>query len=319
MLKEVHGRALNTLCETYMLPADEQEFIHHDRVHDMWKVHFDGGLCINQIALEDVLGPPNFSATRRKSVLDLGFGSGAWLRDMANKYPWVDFTGVDLTPRGSGSVPVPSNVTLELDDINLGLTHWVNQFDVVHVRCIAMGVHDYQKLIKEIYQILRPNGLVFLTELDMELFQDNGEILSPAFEDKSRGSWLARILFEAYQTCRRSGAAMEAGLMHERWLRNTPGFTSVRIEKVYHPIGPWMTSHDSYEARRFREVGTLMQENTRDLVTSLRPLLLNDGFFEEHVNQMMDKALQEISSGSLPHGGGMRVFTKWNCASARKH
>jgi hypothetical protein len=61
-----------------------------------------------------------------------------------------------------------------------------------------------------------------------------------------------------------------------------------------------------------------MQENARDLVTSLRPLLLNDGFFEGHVNQMIEKALQEISSGGLPHGGGMRVFTKWNCAFARK-
>jgi hypothetical protein len=68
----------------------------------------------------------------------------------------------------------------------------------------------------------------------MELFQDNGEILSPAFDsevsEKSHGSYLARILFEAYQTCRRSGAAIEAGLMHERWLKNTPGLRDIRIE-----------------------------------------------------------------------------------------
>jgi hypothetical protein len=78
-----------------------------------------------------------------------------------------------------------------------------------------------------------------------------------------------------------------------------------------------MTSHDPNETRRYREIGTLMQENAKDLVTSLRPLLLNDGFFEGHVNQMIDRALKEISSGSLPHGG-VRVFTKWNCAFARK-
>jgi hypothetical protein len=119
MLKELHGRALNTLCEaslvpllvfsshlislsilaqTYMLPADEQEFLyaslyltiilkslnppsfsrHHDRVHQMWRLHFDGGLCINQIALGNVLDSPNFPDGRRKSVLDLGFGSGLW-------------------------------------------------------------------------------------------------------------------------------------------------------------------------------------------------------------------------------------------------
>lgn len=62
------------------------------------------------------------------------------LRDMANKYPSVDFTGVDLTPHDTRSVlipigaffsahgetltragPLPSNVTVEIDDINLGL------------------------------------------------------------------------------------------------------------------------------------------------------------------------------------------------------
>jgi hypothetical protein len=44
----------------------------------MWKLQFDKGLCINQIALEDVLESSNSSDGRRKAVLDLGFGSGAW-------------------------------------------------------------------------------------------------------------------------------------------------------------------------------------------------------------------------------------------------
>lgn len=77
-------------------------------------------------------------------------------------------------------------------------------------------------------------------------------------------------------------------------------------------------SHDPHETQRFREIGALMQENARDLVTSLRPLLLNDGFIEGHVNQMIDKALAEISTASMPHMNTLQVFTKWNCAFARK-
>lgn len=79
-----------------------------------------------------------------------------------------------------------------------------------------------------------------------------------------------------------------------------------------------MTSHDPNETRRYREIGALMEANARDLVTSLRPLLLNDGFIEAHVNRMIDRALKEIAGGSLPHAGGTRVFTKWHCAFARK-
>lgn len=77
-----------------------------------------------------------------------------------------------------------------------------------------------------------------------------------------------------------------------------------------------MAGHDTIETQRFREIGVLMQQNARDLVISLRPLLLADGFFEEHVNQMIDRALVEI--GLPSHSTGLRLFSKWNCAFARK-
>ena len=69
-----------------------------------------------------------------------------------------------------------------------------------------------------------------VSEPDLELFHDNGDVLEAAFEDKPDGSWAARCLFEAYQASKRSGSSVEAGLMQERWLHDIPEFEDIRIE-----------------------------------------------------------------------------------------
>jgi hypothetical protein len=78
-----------------------------------------GGLCVSPGLLDEVLALP-VEGTRKKCVLDLGSGSGIWfeslyarrfpnlkpsrLKEMAERYPWVDFTGVDLAPRSPAYV-----------------------------------------------------------------------------------------------------------------------------------------------------------------------------------------------------------------------
>lgn len=317
ILRNFHDRTFNALCETYMLPADEPEFLRQNRIHEVFKLHFQGGLCTRQDLLDSVLNATRAPGARPKAVLDLGSGSGAWLRDMAERYPHVEFTGVDLAPQTSGYTHLPDNVTLEIDDINLGLTHWVDQFDVVHVQSVAFGITDYRKLLREIHHILRPGGLMLLVEPDLEIFHDNGSVLEAFFDDKRSGSWTARVLFEAYQALKRTGASVEAGLMHERWLKEIPGFVNVRIEKLYNPIGAWMAGSNEADTRRLRRIGELMEQNTKDLIIALRPLLLADGYFQKGVDNMVERAVREMSEPNLRRQG-LRLFSKWNCAVAVK-
>lgn len=56
---------------------------------------------------------------------------------MAQEFPSARVVGVDLVP-----VPheIPYNCRFEVDDINLGLSHFSGQFDLVHARCVATGV-----------------------------------------------------------------------------------------------------------------------------------------------------------------------------------
>jgi hypothetical protein len=53
---------------------------------------------------------------------------------MARKYPHTHVTGVDVAPVPFDPSVLPSNLTFEIDDINEGLEHFYNCYDVVHMR-----------------------------------------------------------------------------------------------------------------------------------------------------------------------------------------
>jgi hypothetical protein len=59
---------------------------------------------------------------------------------MAREFPHCEVIGVDLAPAPVDLDHVPSNCRFEIDDINLGLAHYHNHFDVIHARCIGSGV-----------------------------------------------------------------------------------------------------------------------------------------------------------------------------------
>ena len=59
---------------------------------------------------------------------------------MAKEFPHATVLGVDLIPCPANPSDIPSNCRFEIDDINHGLDHFSGAFDLVHVRCIALGV-----------------------------------------------------------------------------------------------------------------------------------------------------------------------------------
>jgi hypothetical protein len=53
---------------------------------------------------------------------------------MAKRYPHADVVGVDLAPVPMDQSLYPSNLRFEIDDVNHGLTHFYNNFDLIHFR-----------------------------------------------------------------------------------------------------------------------------------------------------------------------------------------
>ncbi len=63
------------------------------------------------------------------------------------------------TPDGS-SREAPSNCRFEVDDANLGFSHYKSTFDVVHVRCVSAGIKDWHTLLLEMEMTLKPGGVL---------------------------------------------------------------------------------------------------------------------------------------------------------------
>lgn len=108
---------------------------------------------------------------------------------MAREYPDAEVVGVDLAPTpGTLSfdflvicIPmtstvdlesIPSNCHFEVDNIELGLNHFQNQFDVVHARLIAAGLKDFKKCKHDIEMCVKPGGIMLWLDgdYDRELF-----------------------------------------------------------------------------------------------------------------------------------------------------
>ena len=69
-----------------------------------------------------------------------GCGSGIWTIEMAREYPECEVIGLDLAPAPVDIDTLPPNCRFEIDDANLGLSHYHGYFDLIQVRCIGSGV-----------------------------------------------------------------------------------------------------------------------------------------------------------------------------------
>ncbi|KAG8797031.1 hypothetical protein FRC17_007876, partial [Serendipita sp. 399] len=188
------GRAFNVLNETYFLPTDDDEFTRLNKQHTAIVIAL-GDLFPASDQVKRILAKRDGYTPK---VLDLGCGTGVWTIAMSKEYPHCDFVGIDLAPVPIESENVPSNCRFELDDINNGLAHFHNTFDVVHARLIAGGLRDFRKSKEEIQKCLKPGGIVLWMDGDYDaLSLDRVHYFPPASDAHPEGSWFGRLTFEA--------------------------------------------------------------------------------------------------------------------------
>jgi ubiquinone/menaquinone biosynthesis C-methylase UbiE len=86
---------------------------------------------------------------------------------MAVNYPEHNFTGIDLSDMFPTTIR-PENAKFELMNVLGGLPFDDNTFDFVNMRFMATAfcTNEWPMIIKEIYRVLKDDGVVELMETD---------------------------------------------------------------------------------------------------------------------------------------------------------
>jgi ubiquinone/menaquinone biosynthesis C-methylase UbiE len=117
-----------------------------------------------------LLFPPTVDPTSVRQVLDIACGPGQWVLDVAQKYPHIQVTGVDISQLmiayASTLVNDLPNAHFQNMDTRQPLPFPDNSFDVVHARFITafMKTSAWPGLISECNRILKPGGTLCLIE-----------------------------------------------------------------------------------------------------------------------------------------------------------
>lgn len=111
------------------------------------------------------------------NLLDIACGPGGWALEAARAYPKMHITGVDISQtmiryadaladsRGYG------NIQFGIMDVTKTLDFPDNSFDFVNARLLAgfMAKTDWPQLLQECMRVLRPGGIICLTEWEVTI------------------------------------------------------------------------------------------------------------------------------------------------------
>ncbi|KIX02110.1 uncharacterized protein Z518_08049 [Rhinocladiella mackenziei CBS 650.93] len=210
----------------YGLPIDEEEQDRNDLQHCKF------GLLLNDhLFLAPITSQP-------QEILDLGTGSGIWAIDVADKYPTANVLGVDLA--AIQPTWVPPNCRFEVDDIESDWLYHRNHFDFIHARELIMAVRDWDKLIQQAFDHLKPGAYLELSQSVPDAHSDDNTLpLDSAYRQ------ITEIFFEIGEKIGASGHAPKS--FKEKM--EQVGFENVVESRFKIPNSPWPKD------RRLKHIG----------------------------------------------------------------
>ncbi|CAG7849049.1 SubName: Full=Uncharacterized protein {ECO:0000313/EMBL:CCA67102.1} [Serendipita indica DSM 11827] len=301
-IRKIEGRAYNALNETYFLPADEDEWTRLNKQHLAFMVAL-GELYPEPGVVRALLAPSPSGG--RKRILDLGSGTGVWATTMSRNFPDADVVGIDLAPVPLDLESVPSNCRFEIDDINLGLEHFKDSFDLVHARLIGSGLKDFRKTLRDVHACLRPGGMIIWVDVDYDMY--TGE--EPTYarfaldEDElnptqNQRSWTQRVIYEmrrgAVGTGRSDLFTMATALDEGLWDDALLDPDTCRTASLYLPLGPWLQGATDGQTQRLKYVGSLIRQDMVGVQRASQAVMKKLGWDPKRVEKWCKFAEDEL-------------------------
>lgn len=267
-----NGRRYHAFREgSYPMPNDEDEQERMDLAHHLYSLLLEGKLH---------LAPVDPNAQR---VLDLGTGTGIWAIDFADDHPSSEVIGNDLSPIQPEWNP--PNCTFEVDDFE---DEWLYQtgFDFIHGRELEGCIADRDRLLRQAFKHLVPNGYIELQGVDARLHSDDGTIE----QAPNAQLWINKLR----EACTKFGKPADGGSEWKARLTKA-GFVDVHQEVRKLPIGPWPKDP------KFKELGKYQVIQELKVVESYTPKLFEHalGWSVQEIQILMAKVKQELTNPSV--------------------
>lgn len=204
-----------------------------------------------------------------QNLLDVGCGPAGWALSVAHAYPKVYVTGIDISERmiryarAMAKVQwLDNNTEFRVMDATQPLDFPDNTFDLINARYIIgfMNTTQWPEFLRECWRILRPGGVVRLTEWD------GGTSTSPAINQI--GAMLSTLLWKSGKSFSVDG---RGGMLVPRMkhLLRTAGFDHIQKKAYIIEAGPDVEGFDMW------------MEDVQITAQSLKPVWVKMGITTE--------------------------------------
>ncbi|KAI9373650.1 S-adenosyl-L-methionine-dependent methyltransferase [Aspergillus egyptiacus] len=250
----------------YPIPNDEEEQDRLAITHHLFKLLTGGELY--RAPLSERENPP-------KRILDIGTGTGTWALEMAEVFPEAEIVGTDLSPIQPNFSP--PNCTFIIDDVE---SDWAftkeEAFDYIHARSMGGGIADWDRLLAQAYNHLKPGGWIEFQEYEACIHSDDGtHVKAPMLMD------LSRRLDEA---SRRFGKRVSIAPSLTQWLE-AAGYTNITSDVYKCPVGSWPKSPRLKEIGRIGKVSLIEAIEPYSLALFTRVLGWSYGQAQEYIDK----------------------------------
>ena len=185
-------------------------------------------------------------------ILDLATGTGQWAMAVADEFPSAVVVGVDVA--AIQPTWVPTNCEFEIGDVEETWQRRLDSFDLIHMRHPLFVVRDWDTLLSQCIQHLKPGGWCELACTYLAPASDDGSM-----PDSSDFRLTCAKLVKASKDF---GTPADCPLHFAEYLERA-GFVNVTTQVFKIPSCPWP------DDERQREIGILEQANLESGASAL--------------------------------------------------